>query len=208
MLSKVHSAANFGLESIEVDIEVNIADKGFPGFTIVGINGKSGEEIKERVKTALINCDIEFPMAKVTINLAPADLAKEGTSYDLPIAVGILQSMGEINPLKEKSYFFGELSLDGSLRHTKGVFLLALLAKENGVRDIFVPRLSANEATVLDGVNIIPVDNLKNLIKHLRGEKLIEPLKKIESNQILGGTEVEFNFCEIFGQEQAKELWR
>jgi len=204
MLSKVHSAANFGLESIEVDIEVNIADKGFPGFTIVGINGKSGEEIKERVKTALINCDIEFPMAKVTINLAPADLAKEGTSYDLPIAVGILQSMGEINQLKEKSYFFGELSLDGSLRHTKGVFLLALLAKENGVRDIFVPRLSANEATVLDGVNIIPVDNLKNLIKHLRGEKLIEPLKKIESNQILGGTEVEFNFCEIFGQEQAK----
>ncbi len=171
MLSKVNSAANFGLESIEVDIEVNIADKGFPGFTIVGINGKSGEEIKERVKTALINCDIEFPMAKVTINLAPADLAKEGTSYDLPIAVGILQSMGEINQLKEKSYFFGELSLDGSLRHTKGVFLLALLAKENGVRDIFVPRLSANEATVLDGVNIIPVDNLKNLIKHLRGEK-------------------------------------
>ena len=185
MLTKVLSIVSVGLQGIEVEIETNVAEKGFPGFSIVGLASKASEEAKERVKTAIINSDIEFPNAKVTINLAPADLPKDGSCYDLPISVGILSSIGELVLPKEKAYFYGELSLDGSLRHTRGVFLLALLAKEEGVKKIFVPRMSANEASVIEGIEVYPVDNLKGLIKHLSGEKLITPLKKVETDEIL-----------------------
>ncbi len=204
MLQKVLSIASVGLQGIEVEVEVNVADKGFPGFGIVGLASKAVEEAKERVKTAIINTNIEFPNAKVTINLAPADLPKEGSCYDLPISVGILASIGELILPKEKAYFYGELSLDGGLRHTRGVFLLALLAKEKGIKKIFVPRMSANEASVVSGVGVYPVDNLQNLIKHLNGEKLIDPLKKVETEEILDDIRPEFDFAEILGQEQAK----
>ena len=170
MLTKILSMANIGLKTENVEVEVNVADKGFPGFGIVGLVSKAVEETKERVKTAIINSDIEFPTAKITINLAPADLIKEGSGYDLPVAIGIIAATGELNLPKEKAYFYGELSLDGSLRHTRGVFLLALLAKEEGIKNIFVPRMSANEASVVENINVYPVDNLKNLIRHLKGE--------------------------------------
>lgn len=204
MLNKVLSIANVGLKGIEIEVEVNIADKGFPGFGIVGLASKAVEEAKERVKTAIINSDINFPNAKITINLAPADLPKDGSCYDLPISVGILASMGELVLPKERSYFYGELSLDGSLRHTRGVFLLALLAKEEGIKKIYVPRMSANEASVIEGVEVYPVDNLKNLIKHLNGERKIEPLKTVNVQDIFDDINPDFDFSEILGQEQAK----
>ncbi len=204
MLNKVLSIASVGLKGIEIETEVNVAEKGFPGFNIVGLASKAVDEAKERVKTAIINSDIEFPNAKITINLAPADLPKDGSCYDLPISVGILASIGELVLPKEKAYFYGELSLDGSLRHTRGVFLLALLAKEENVKKIFVPRMSANEASVVGGVEVIPVDNLKNLIKHLTGEKIIQPLKKVNTQDILSDANPDFDFSEILGQEQAK----
>ncbi len=204
MLTKILSMANVGLKSETVEVEVNVAEKGFPSFGIVGLSGKSVEETKERVKTAIINSDIEFPVAKITVNLAPADVTKDGSAYDLPIAVGIIATIGEINLPKEKSYFYGELSLDGSLRHTKGVFLLAILAKEEGIKNIFVPRMSANEASVIEGINVYPIDNLKSLIRHLNGEKIIEPLKPINMEEILGDITPEFDFSEILGQNQAK----
>jgi magnesium chelatase family protein len=204
MLTKVLSVASYGLKAIDIEVEVNVAEKGFPGFGIVGLASKAVEEAKERVKTAIINSEIEFPTAKITINLAPADLPKDGSCYDLPIAIGIISASGEINLPEEKSYFYGELSLDGGLRHTKGVFLLAVLAKEQNIKNIFVPRLCANEATVIEGINVYPVDNLKNLIRHLRGEKLIEPLKTINRDDLFSSFEPEFDFNEILGQEQAK----
>lgn len=122
MLNKVLSIASIGLKGIEIETEVNVAEKGFPGFNIVGLASKAVDEAKERVKTAIINSDIEFPNAKITINLAPADIPKDGSCYDLPISVGILASIGELILPKDKAYFYGELSLDGSLRHTRGVF--------------------------------------------------------------------------------------
>lgn len=204
MLTKVWSAANYGLEAVQIETEVNVAEKGFPGFTVVGLASKAVEEAKERVKTAVVNSDLEFPVAKITVNLAPADLPKEGSYYDLPIAIGILASSGQLNLPETKAYFFGELSLDGSLRHSKGVFLLAILAKEKGVKDIFVPRLCANEAAVIEGINVYPVDNLKSLVKHLRGEKLIEALKHIDNHELLDEALVQFDFSEILGQESAK----
>jgi len=204
MLTKVSSVANLGLKAIEIEVEVNVAEKGFPGFGIVGLASKAVEEAKERVKTAIINSDFEFPTAKITVNLAPADIPKDGACYDLPMAVGILVSSGEINMPKSKSFFYGELSLDGSLRHTRGVFLLAFLAKEQGAKDIFVPRLCANEASVVEGLNVYPVDNLRQLIKHLRGEKFIEPLKPVQSEELLELIMPEFDFSEVLGQESAK----
>ena len=204
MLTKILSMANVGLKSERVEVEVNVAKKGFPGFNIVGLNGKSVDETRERVKTAIINSDIEFPTAKITVNLAPADLTKDGSAYDLPVAMGIITAIGEINLPKDKAYFYGELSLDGSLHHTKGVFLLALLAKEEGVKNIFIPRMSANEASVIEGVNVYPVDNLKNLIRHLRDEKIISALKPIDITEVLNDITPEFDFSEILGQNQAK----
>ncbi len=96
MLTKIWSAANYGLEAVQIETEVNVAEKGFPGFTVVGLASKAVEEAKERVKTAIVNSEMEFPTAKITVNLAPADLPKEGACYDLPIAVGILASSGQI----------------------------------------------------------------------------------------------------------------
>lgn len=204
MLTKILSAANYGLEAIQVESEVNVAEKGFPSFTIVGLASKAIEEAKERVKTAIINSDLEFPTAKITVNLAPADLPKEGACYDLPIAIGILASSGQIDLSQEKAYFFGELSLDGSLRHSRGVFLLAILAKEKGIKKIYVPRLCANEAVVVEGVEVYPVDSLKTLVNHLKGGRKIEALKYVESSDLLDERLVQFDFSEILGQESAK----
>src|SRR5260221_7786362 len=133
MLTKILSASHFGLKTIPVEVEVNVAKKGFPGFNIIGLPNKSIEEAKERVKTALINSGIDFPNLKITVNLAPADIPKEGSNYDLPIAIGILHALGAIKLPSEKSFFYGELSLDGTLRHTKGVFLLGFAAKDKGI---------------------------------------------------------------------------
>jgi magnesium chelatase family protein len=204
MLTKIWSAANYGLEAVEIETEVNVAEKGFPGFTVVGLASKAIEEARERVKTAILNSNLEFPTAKITVNLAPADLPKEGACYDLPIAMGILASSGQIILPKDKAYFFGELSLDGSLRHSRGVFLLAILAKEKGIKKIYVPRLCANEAAVVEGIEVYPVDSLEKLIKHLEGKKEIESLKFIESQDLLDENVVQFDFSEILGQESAK----
>ncbi len=204
MLTKILSVANLGLQALEIECEVNVAAKGFPAFTIVGLASKAVEEARERVKTAIINSDMEFPLAKITVNLAPADLPKDGACYDLPIAMGILSSSNQIDLGEEKVYFFGELSLDGTLRHCRGVFLLAILAKEKGVKKIFVPRLCANEAAVVEGIEVFPVDNLKEVIAHFRGEKKIRPLKKIESEELLENMRVQFDFSEILGQNSAK----
>jgi magnesium chelatase family protein len=203
MLTKIWSVVCYGLKALETEIEVNIAEKGFPGLTIVGLISKSADEAKERVKTAIINSDIEFPMAKITVNFAPADIVKDGPSYDLAIAVGILATCGEIPVLNEKSYIFGELALSGETRHTKGVFLLATKAKEDGIKNIFVPRLCANEAATVEGISVYPVDTLKSLVKHLKGEKLIVPLNTIKYEALVPA-EVENDFCEIQGQETAK----
>src|SRR3989338_8924705 len=182
MLVKVKSGANVGLEMLEVDVEVNVANRGLPAFDIVGLPDKAVAESKERVKTAILSSAADFPNKKITVNLAPADIPKEGASYDLPIAVGILATVIQCQ-IPEKSLFFGELSLDGSLRHTKGALLLAFFAKEAGFKNIFVPKDSANEAAVIRGTNVFPIENLSQLFLHLSGKKLIEPAKAIKESK-------------------------
>lgn len=206
MLTKVLSATHIGLETTPIDVEVNVFKKGFPGFSIIGLPNKSVEEAKERVKTALINCGVEFPNLKIIVNLAPADLPKEGSNYDLPIAIGILASMEAVKLPEERSFFYGELSLDGNLRHTKGVFLLATGAKQLGVKNLFVPAESAAEASAVKGITIFPVKNLKDVIDHLTGVKLINKLvvQRGLHEPAASGDIIDFDFSEIMGQQQAK----
>jgi magnesium chelatase family protein len=202
MLIKVPSVANMGLQTIKVDIEINLANRGLPGFEIVGLPNKAVDESKERVRTATASCGIEFPAKKITVNMAPADVPKEGSMYDLPIAVGILSSVLEF-PIPEKSLFFGELSFDGSLRHTKGAFLMALYAKEFGFTNLFVPKDSANEAACIKGIKVFPVENLKQISRHLLKQEEILPVlyKEVEASTPLPA---EFDMKEVLGQEQAK----
>lgn len=202
MLIKVPSVANLGLESIKVDIEINLANKGLPGFEIVGLPDKAVDESKERVRTAIVSSGIDFPAKKITINMAPADVPKEGSMYDLPIALGILSSVQEFK-IPEKSLFFGELSFDGSLRHTKGAFLMALFAKEFGFKKLFVPKDSANEAAAIKGIEVFPVENLTQICHHLSGHVKIFPVdyKKDLEKKL---PPVEFDMKEVLGQEQAK----
>ena len=133
MLVRVKSVAHVGLESIPVEVEVDVASKGFPGFNIVGLANKAVDEAKERVKTAIVNSGMAFPDKRITVNLAPADIPKEGSAYDLPMAVGILvaSKLVEWSDIDAQAIYYGELGLDGKLRHTNGGLLVGLWAKGN-----------------------------------------------------------------------------
>jgi len=202
MLIKTQSVANFGLETVGVTVEVNIASKSFPAFSIVGLPNKAIDEAKERVRTALINSSVKFPQKRITVNLAPADLPKEGSCYDLPIAISIASLITGLK-IPAKSLFFGELSLNGDLRHTRGAFLAALWAAENGIDWVFVPASSANEAAVVDGIKVFPVESLSQLMLHFYGQEKIIPAKN-QPPPPADWKETEFDFADILGQEQAK----
>jgi len=186
-----------------VDVEVNTAGRGLPGFDIVGLADKAVDESRERVKTAILSSKIEFPQKKITVNLAPADIPKEGSVYDLPIAVGILSTLTNCK-IPEKSLFFGELSLDGSLRHTKGALLMALFAKEAGFEGVFLPKDSANEAAVIKGIKVYPVENLIQLLGHFSERKCILPAVYQKAKEEVFDNLIEFDMRDVLGQEQAK----
>jgi magnesium chelatase family protein len=197
--------AHVGLVGVLVEVEVDVANAGFPGLTIVGLAGKAVEEARDRVKTAIVNSGFEFPPKKITVNLAPADLPKEGGAYDLPIAVGILVASGqvELNPVERKAIFYGELSLDGSLRSTRGVLLVAMRAVSDGCQ-LFVSKMSACEAAVVQGVEVYPVGSLSDLKMHLSGNKLIPKMGNINVMQAVEDSVNEFDLSEVAGQELAK----
>jgi magnesium chelatase family protein len=204
MLSRVFSSAVVGLDAVPVEVEVDIASQGLPSFTIVGLPDKAVEESKERVRSAIKNSGAYFPSKRITVNLAPADLPKEGPSYDLPIALGILIASAQIQTTVPDAIFMGELSLDGRLRHTNGVLPQALLAKVKKLKKIFLPLVNSKEAAVLTGIDIYPVDNLLSLIKHLSSEKFITKQKHSSLNTYFKNENFEFDMKEIKGQERAK----
>lgn len=177
MLIKILSGATIGLSSHIIEVEIDLSS-GFPTFEIIGLADRAIEESKERVKLAIKNSGLEFPSQKrLVVNLAPADLKKEGPIYDLPIALGILLASGQIpEDLFPKNYLFlGEISLSGELKHTKGVLPLAILAKEKKLEGIFLPEANLKEASLVKGLKIYPFSSLKELIAHLSGVKPIKP---------------------------------
>jgi len=175
MLARVTSCAVIGLEGAIVEVEVDIS-AGLPAFNIVGLPDAAVNESRERVRAAVKNSGLFWPGTRLTVNLAPADLRKEGPAYDLPIAVGILIASEQAWPEKaENALFVGELSLDGGVRHTTGVLPMAALAKERGFHTVFVPADDAPEAALIQGLEVIPVTDLSSLVAHLQGLRPIEP---------------------------------
>lgn len=205
MLAKINSSAVVGLDAVPVEVEVDIAAQGLPNFTIVGLPDKAVEEAKERVRSAIKNTGADFPAKRITVNLAPADLPKEGPSYDLPIALGILVASGQLIADLSESVFMGELSLDGRLRHTNGVLPQVLLARKQKIKHIFVPEVNAKEASVIDDITVFPVPTLLSLFHHLLQTKLLAPQPHILLDQFLEKNAVaEYDMSDIKGQEQAK----
>ncbi|MBI2019168.1 YifB family Mg chelatase-like AAA ATPase [Candidatus Daviesbacteria bacterium] len=208
MLAKIISGANIGLEANLVTCEVDISAQGLPSFTIVGLADRAVEESKERVRAAFRNSEAEFPLHRIIVNLAPADMPKEGPSYDLPIALGLLLASGQIpnntNIIDfSKTLIAGELSLDGLLRRINGVLPLAILAKQKGIKTMIVPKDNGFEAAVIEGVQVLAPESLQQLVKILLGQKELSIFPRPEVN--LEGRQIyEYDFSQIKGQEQAK----
>ncbi|HUW09708.1 MAG TPA: YifB family Mg chelatase-like AAA ATPase, partial [Anaerolineae bacterium] len=175
MLAKVTSCALIGLEGALVDVEVDVESRGLPSLAIVGLPDEAVKESRERVRSAIINSDLIYPRHRTTVNLAPADLRKEGPAYDLPIAVGQLMASGQIPFDVADTMFVGELSLDGSVRHVSGILPMASFARTSGMATLYVPQVDAPEAALVQGLDVIPVDNLLSLVAHLRGLVPITP---------------------------------
>ncbi len=204
MIAKVISAAVLGLDAVPIEIEVDIQGQGLPSFTIVGLPDKAVEEAKERVRSAVKNSGFDFPAKRITVNLAPADLPKEGSSYDLPIAIGLLLADGQIEVNLDGLFFTGELSLDGKLRYTNGILPQVLMAKEKKINKIFLPKINSSEAAIVNRIEVYPVESLIALVKHLTGEEKITSAKYISLDKFEKKVTFDFDMSEVSGQEQAK----
>ena len=179
MLAMARSCAIVGLDGALVEVEVDISN-GLAAFMIVGLPDAAVNEAKERVRAAIKNSGCLFPYKHITVNLAPADLRKEGPAYDLPIAVGILLASGQLtsDEVLRDSLFLGELSLDGGIRHTNGILPMVALASERRIKAVFVPAVDAAEATLVEGTTVYPVETLGQLVAHLNKERQIEPYQR------------------------------
>jgi magnesium chelatase family protein len=177
MLAKVLSSAILGIDAILVDVEVDIV-QGLPQFATVGLPDGAVKESKDRVKSALKNSGYEFPNRKITVNLAPADIRKEGAAFDLPISLGILAATGVVRTTWLKEFLLlGELSLDGSVKPVRGCLPVAVAAKQAGFRGIIVPLDNAPEGAVVEGIDVIGVTELAEVVEFLNGERPIVPCR-------------------------------
>jgi len=203
-IAKVKSAATIGLESTEVEVEVDISYKSLPSFLIVGLPDKAVEEAKERVRSAIKNSGAKFPQGRIIVNLAPADLKKEGPSYDLPIAIGILLASNQINFDPQKILFLGELSLNGNLRHTNGILPMVMHAAQNNFAEVVLPKINASEASFIENIDIIPAGSLKEIIWHFKKEKEISYYRKTKLEDFFIEENFEYDMAYIAGQEHVK----
>jgi magnesium chelatase family protein len=203
MLARVFSCGVIGLDGVVIEVEVD-SSNGQSKVLIVGLPDTAVQESRERVQSAIKNSGFTFPRKRVTINLAPADVRKEGPAYDLPIAVGILAASQQINPQKlEKTMVIGELSLDGTLRHVKGILPMAALARQEGFECLVVPKIDAEEAALIPDLEIIAASSLKELSSWLLGEVTIEA-PDITALFRERRDKYQTDFSEIKGQEHVK----
>ena len=207
MLSIVKSIALYGLQGYLVHIEGD-GSSGMPSFEIVGLPDVSIKESKERVKTAIRNSGVEFLSRKIVVNLAPANTRKEGSIFDLPIAVGILIANGDIDSTSldgvfNQTVFIGELALDGSIEVVKGILPICIEAKNLGIKKIILPKANAKEASIINGLDVIPVSNLNEVIDYLNSELIIEKEKTINFISNFK-SKYDFDFSEVKGQANVK----
>ena len=200
MLCKLNSLGLHGITGYLVTAECDLTG-GLPNFDIVGLPDTAVKEARERVRAAVKNCGFQFPVSRITVNLAPADRKKGGTLYDLPILVGILAAGGQLPPPAADAAFLGELSLSGELRPVTGMLPMALAAQAAGIRTLYVPADSAPEATLAQGLTVYPVDHVRQLAAHLRGEAPLSPAPRWTPGEEAGAAP---DFADVKGQEQVK----
>ena len=203
MYAKTFGETVCGINGEEIIVEVDISN-GLPGFDIVGLPDTAVKESRERVRAALKNSGLMFPMTRITVNLAPADLRKDGSSLDLPIAVGILTAAGSLlQEEAEGKIFVGELALDGSIRQVAGVLPMILYAREHGWREIYIPQGNAAEGELVDGIDVYTPASLSELVSHLKKQERLTPLPKIQfGTETVGCGDVDF--AEVRGQQVVK----
>ena len=200
MVSRIRSLGIKGIGGYEGSVECSIA-QGLPGFEIVGLPDAAVREARDRVRAAIKNSGLKFPVSRLTVNLAPADTKKAGTVYDLPVLLGILAVTGEIKEPPADCAFFGELSLAGELRPVRGALPMALAAERAGIKRLFVPADNAPEAAFAQGIEVYPVENVTTLLEYFREQTELEPVKpSSERREHTGGPD----FSEVKGQQYAK----
>lgn len=205
MLSKVISATIYGVDACLIDVEVDIAARGMPHFSIVGLPDTSVKESKDRVRAALKNVGFSFPLKQITVNLSPADLRKEGSSFDLPLAVGILASEGVIAAGTQSNYLIaGELSLDGTIKPIRGTLSMAIAARDNNLSGIILPYENAREASVVNGLAVYGMKTIVDLVAFLSNNNGVEPLVTDLSRVLDEYSSYEEDYCDVKGQEHAK----
>ena len=211
MIARVESFVLQGIDAVRCELEVDLSPVGLPKQTIVGLPDAAVKESIERMRTALLNSGYRFPQTRMTINLAPADIRKEGPVYDLPIAIAVLKTDGTINPVNDDSkpqtsdyLMAGELALDGRIRPIKGVISLAILARTLGKRGVIVPEANAPEAAAVDSIAVIGVKNLGEVVAFFNGQSQIQPHETIDAEQRIAATKLDIDFEDIRGQEAAK----
>ena len=202
MFAKVSSLGLFGLNAFPVDVEIDIS-RGNPQFDIVGLPDAVVRESRERIRSALRSCSIEFPVASVMVNLAPADTKKSGSVHDMAIFLAILKAMRMLDDPLDGCSFIGEISLNGDIRPVSGVLPMVMLAREKGIRAVFVPAGNASEASVISGIDIYAVENAEQLIRHFRGQELLTPCEHyIPPEAAYNET---LDFADVRGQQSAKK---
>jgi len=202
MLAKVLTCALKGLEGVLVEVEVDVSP-GLRSFSIVGLPDAAVQEAKERVRSAIINSGLRFPARRITVNLAPGDLKKEGPAYDLPIAVGVVLASRQIQAETDSLLLLGELSLDGAVRPTTGILPMLSVAKAHALETVVVPAVNAREAALIEGMRIIPVNGLVDLIHHFRGESVICSFQP--SGLVLESSDsFPYDMAQVKGQEHVK----
>ena len=202
MFSKISSLGLFGLNAFRVDVEIDIS-RGAPEFDIVGLPDAVVRESRERIRSALRACGIQFPVAAVMVNLAPADTKKSGSVHDMAIFMALLSAMRLIDESTDNCAFIGEVSLNGDIRRINGVLPMVMLARESGIKSVFVPADNAREASVIDGIDIYPVETAEQLINHFRNEEKIKPCERYIPPEA-AYNEV-FDFSDVRGQQSAKK---
>ncbi|NLL15338.1 MAG: YifB family Mg chelatase-like AAA ATPase [Fibrobacter sp.] len=204
MLAKVYSMAVLGIDAFLIGIEADLSEM-LPGLTIVGLPDGAVRESRERVMSAIKNCGFEFPNRKVTINMAPADMKKEGSGYDLPIAIGLLMASEQVKNIPLEAYIvLGELSLDGTVKPVKGVLAMAIKAREMGIKKMVVPSENAMEASVAEGVKIYPVHTLSEALEFFTGDSNIEPFTTDLSGLFNQARHYAIDFKDVKGQDHIK----
>lgn len=204
MLAKVYSMAVLGIDAFLIGIEADLSEM-LPGLTIVGLPDGAVRESRERVMSAIKNCGFEFPNRKVTINMAPADMKKEGSGYDLPIAIGLLMASEQVKNIPLEAYIvLGELSLDGTVKPVKGVLAMAIKAREMGIKKMVVPSENAMEASVAEGVKIYPVHTLSEALEFFTSDSNIEPFTTDLSGLFNQARHYAIDFKDVKGQDHIK----